>query len=170
MKPLALVLAGCLAALVACGGTNDAASDTTIGELADCNDTCQNLGIEPGVGVHLGGGSVRLGAPAADAEAVLGAPDRVLELSSQGRRRLQWPDLAVTTDAAGAVEVVEVLQTFPGTTVDGLGLGSDRAAVEATSPGVREPFLGALVDRSAGIAWVFESDVVVRAVVFAPTP
>lgn len=170
MKTAAIVL-GCLVMMVgACGG-GGAGTDSGRTDVAD-SETDGPPAIEPGSGVHVSDIAVTLGARFDDFAGTFGAPSRVLELTAQGERRVEWraDGLIVVRGATGAIAAIELLAPFAGTTADGLGLGSERSAVDALPYAfAHEPFVGASIDRAHGIALVWEADVVERVLIFPAT-
>jgi|GEM_PF-3041304 len=170
MKTYAVALGFLVMMVGACGG-GGSVKDSGMNDVAD-SEAVGPSGIEPGAGVHVSDFAVTLGASADDVVDVLGAPSRVLELSAQGQRRLEWSadGLIVVRDATGAIAAIEVLPPFSGSTGAGLALDIARSTADTLPYDfVREPFTGAFIDRSHGIGLVWEGDKVARVLVFPAT-
>jgi hypothetical protein len=145
--------------------------------LAACSKeekcTVTEPSIVPGVGVNTGNGAVCLGNKASTTRKALGSTPVTEDMGGLGVRfSYSQHNLSGLFSGNGKNSTVTAIYLRDGIgvrTAGGVGLGSTEAEVTAEfgSP-VVDPFLGAWVYRSAGIAFQFTNGAVSRIQLFKP--
>ena len=122
--------------------------------------------IVPGCGVRVGEEEVRLLDERGEVLTRIGDPDTALSFSDAGLfDAFEGSGLTLhyRDEAPFLVHGIIALEGFSGTTVEGVGIGSERATVEAVcgTPAV-DPFLGSAWYLDRGIGFEFDGDTVSR--------
>ncbi len=128
-----------------------------------CDDAGKGSSVDPGIGVHSNGVSIRIGELRSDTAGRLGQPSSARNLGSIGVL-LSYPDrhlsLLVSGEGdAAPVTAIYLATGFEGRTPGGSGIGSSHADVTAEFQAAAiDPFLGTWRYAAIGIAFDWDGN------------